>query len=143
MTDLTVDDILSARPSLRDRARAAAKVAHEAEQARRYDEEQDLMVEACAFMRDALKCSAAEVEDIEFTRAAKNNDGVRRMVCFSVDGVRFRAYFVMEEIASYATDGGSKREKLVDRTLEVQACSQSGSTWSVVRNLTDVGGVIS
>lgn len=142
MSDLYVKDILGARPSLAERARAAAREAHEAEQQRRYDEEQDLMVEACSWLREKLDCAASEVEDIEFVRGPKSNDGVRRMVNFSLDGVRLRAYFVEEEVASYTTDG-SRREKIMDRVLEMQACCQSGSSWSVVNNLADVGEVIS
>lgn len=143
MSDLYVKDILGARPSLAERAREAAREAHEAEQQRRYDEEQDLMVEACSWLREKLDCAAAEVEDIDFIRGPKSNDGVRRMVNFSLDGIRMRAYFVFEEVASYATEGGTKREKIMERVLEMQACNQSGSTWTMVRNLADVGTAIS
>lgn len=141
MSDLYVEDILGARPGLKERAAEAQRQHIEAEEARRRDEEADIIREVCAWLLKELQCAPQEIEDLNFIRGPKSSDGSTRQVHFDLDGVRFRAYFTNEKVTTIASDGGTERRAIYDQVLEVQA-SKNGSIWAMVRNLADVGMVI-
>lgn len=123
MTEFTVADILAARPSLRERAQQAAKLADDIEQKRRHDEEQSLIIDARTWLQENAKCAQAEVEDINFLRNAYDAGGSRRQITWVLDGVSFRAYY----------------EKNEDFAVQV---TKSGNSWIKVTNLAEIGAVL-
>lgn len=139
MSDLYVADILKARPSLRHRAKDAAKLAYDAECVRRDAQEEQIIRETRGWLRDELGCNDEEINRVQFTRGPYNSDGSQRQVTFSIDGVMFKAALKHVKTDSYNVNGREK--SLYDDTLEVRA-SGSGATWVVVESLADVGKLI-
>lgn len=85
----TVDDILAAaKPTIVDRAKAAAQAAIEAERAREMAEYNDLVGDTVVFLRDELAVSEGDLNEINFREAHRENNNP---VCvFKLDGIWFR-----------------------------------------------------
>lgn len=122
MTDFTVADVLRARPSLKERAKESYRIAYEAEEQRRRDEEQDLTVLICEWLVREAQCSQAEIEDLKFTYDSFSSNGTSRQVTVKLDGLTFRARFDKDD-------------------LRVDLQGRSGNSWTQVKCLADVGKV--
>lgn len=96
MSDFTVDDVLSARPSLRDRAKKARASQIAAQKAA--DEQQcyELEQHAREFMVGTLGLLRQDAEETSFRHGKKSQNTV--CVYFTVDGLAFQCSYVREKV---------------------------------------------
>lgn len=134
MTDFTVDDVLSARPSLRERAKAAHDL--KVEEARVADEAIcfELEQHARQFMLETLGMFPPDVAEVTFThgKKAKHVPGVY----FTVDNLHFQVSYTRDKVMD-RTSGEFASEQIWENVPVVDVRIQ-GSFFRV-KCLEDIG----
>lgn len=86
----TVDDILkAAKPTVVERAKAAAEAVIEAEKAKHAAEFNDLVGDTVIFLRDELGVSEGDLNEINFRESHRENNNPSCL--FKLDGIWFRS----------------------------------------------------
>lgn len=134
--DFTVDDIIGARPSLRERA----KKEHQKDMARRQMEKEDtwaeLELEAKIFSAEHLLAQPGEIQDIKFEHSMRATDSPA--VSWTMDSIRFRAYFLKKKMLEKNSSLGD--EIIYEEIAKFEVLK--ATTWKAVASLADVGAVL-
>lgn len=131
---VTVDEILGARPSLRDRAKFAAAAKKAAADEEKRQEREELMRHAVEFMIGTLGVLEGDAREVEFRLASYS--AVREAVVFVVEDLTFRARFEAKKIMERKTEFGA--DVIYDLT-PVYEIQKGATSWRTVTCLADVG----
>ena len=122
--ELTVEEILAARPSLKSRVRAAVATAEEEAQRQQQEEDQALLDEFYDFLVGKLQLTQGECGQLEFIFHTETvMHGVQRTVKTSIDGIWLKGHILRNK-----------------ETLVVQSArTASAPTWKPVDSLASLG----
>ena len=139
---LFVEDILQARgASLQDRARSAANDRRAAREAKAREDEQDNIYAAWEFLTDTLGLEQHELpSEGDFSHTAVTG-GARASIA-RVDGLRMRFYHKRVEIGKPASSQ-FQAEPIYDLELTVHVEGVSNDSWKEIKNLADLGEILS
>ena len=129
ITDEDLDQLLQ-RPTLRERAKHAAKMRQMARDAEQDAEASALADEATAFMRDVLKLTPGEIVGVDLERGTYNVS--RAKVEFTLDGIRFRGRYRAQPIN--ITRNGEKISIGEELIFAVEVYRRGNSTWVELDN---------
>lgn len=134
---LTVDDILGARRSLRERAIAAHRD-HERNLADELEAEADeLEDEAYSFCVSVLGLTAPELMDVQFVHGKYNVQ--RALVSFALDGLDFQARYKLEKIMEKKSAQFPDGEPIYDKVLAVEFRTPGSTAWRQISSLSELG----
>jgi hypothetical protein len=137
MGDLTVEDILAARPGLRERAKDAERERRERQQREREDEQRQLYFDTQAFFTETLGCALVETpawEDCSFRDYSP--PGNRKQVCtFTIDGIKFQTRYELKKVMERKSSEFDA-ETIYENGLVVEVYVTLG--WQRVEELADV-----
>jgi hypothetical protein len=105
-SNITPDQIIGAKRSLRDRAIAAREEQVTLQQSELERQDVELVDFALTFLQSQLGMSAAEVNDIKFRHEPMGGNKLKRQAVFVIDGIEFRvryAYGNSEDIVMEAS----------------------------------------
>jgi hypothetical protein len=135
VTDYSVEDILSARRSLRERANAAAQRKADEDRAELEYTYEALRRDTRTFLSEAFDMSEAEIHDVVFHNITQNKKPV---LYFKVEGIEFNAMYDRKKMMTVKSSQ-FEDEDLYESELRVEV--RSGSSIKRVRSLEDLGAI--
>jgi hypothetical protein len=141
ITDEEIDQFLQ-RPSLVERASAAAQKAKDAADAQREADRRygfdKLYGELQYILRDILELTPGEIEDVETKEDAFKD---RPMLVFHIEALSFRGYWAEGVQATYNVNGSPETVRGWDTLWEVRRNDTSGSSWRRFKSIEDIGAM--